>query len=75
LSVSIVGPEGSVDAAVGKRRPVHLDGVELCLRQLAAGSKPPVVLDLSRHPQLAHIGGQPVNLRQYDSLLASAGGR
>ena len=54
---------------------VHVDGVELCLRQLAAGSKPPVVLDLSRHPQLAHIGGQPVNLRQYDSLLASAGGR
>ena len=33
------------------------------------------VLDLSRHPQLARIGGQPVNLRQYDSLLASAGGR
>jgi transposase len=54
---------------------VHLDGVELCLRQLAAKPEPPVVLDLSRHPQLARIGSQPVNLRQYDSLLVSGGGR
>jgi hypothetical protein len=54
---------------------VHLDGVELCLRQLAAAQEPPAVLDLCYHPQLARIGSQPVNLRQYDSLLASAGGR
>jgi transposase len=54
---------------------VHLDGVELCLRQLATPQEVPAVLDLSRHPQLQHIGSQPVNLRQYDSLLASAGGR
>jgi Mu transposase, C-terminal domain len=54
---------------------VHLDGVELCLRQLVGAQAPPAGLDLSRHPQLERIGSQPVNLRQYDSLLASAGGR
>ena len=54
---------------------VHLDGVELCLRQLAAPQEPAKVLDLSRYPHLQSIGSQPVNLRQYDSLLASAGGR
>lgn len=54
---------------------VHLDGVELCLRQLATPETPALVLDLSRRPQLQHIGSQPVNLRQYDALLASAGGR
>jgi len=54
---------------------VHLDGIELCLRQLAASQETPVVLDLSGHPQLQAIGSQPVNLRQYDSLLTAAGGR
>jgi transposase len=54
---------------------VHLDGVELCLRQLTAPQPTPVVLDLSGHPHLQNIGSQPVNLRQYDSLLASASGR
>jgi hypothetical protein len=54
---------------------VHLDGVELCLRQLGAASTPAAVLDLSRQPQLARVGSQPINLRQYDSLLAAAGGR
>lgn len=54
---------------------VHLDGVELCLRQLTTPQQPAVILDLSRHPQWQRIGNQPINLRQYDSLLASAGGR
>ena len=51
---------------------VHLDGVQLCLRQLTAGQELPVALDLSGHTRLASIGEQPVNLQQYDALL---GGR
>jgi hypothetical protein len=54
---------------------VHLDGVALCLRQLVAPEPPPAVLDLSQQPQLQAIGQQPVDLRQYDLLLAPAGGR
>jgi len=53
----------------------HLDGVELCLRQLEAPQEMPVALDLSGYPGLQGIGAQPVNLRQYDLLLASANGR
>lgn len=49
---------------------VHLDGVQLCLRQLSAGQELPVVLDLSGHDRLAGIGQQPVNLGQYDALLS-----
>jgi hypothetical protein len=52
----------------------HLDGVELCLRQLETPQAVPLVLDLSGQPELQGIGGQPVNLRQYDALLVSAGG-
>jgi hypothetical protein len=53
----------------------HLDGVELCLRQLETSQDAPAALDLSGYPQLQEIGVQPVNLSQYDRLLASAGGR
>jgi len=53
----------------------HLDGVELCLRQLETPQDAPAALDLSGYPQLQEIGVQPVNLSQYDRLLASAGGR
>ena len=53
----------------------HLDGVELCLRQLETDQHAPLALDLSGYPQLQDIGVQPVNLGQYDRLLASAGGR
>lgn len=52
---------------------VHLDGVQLCLRQLATGQEPPATLDLSGRDRLASIGQQPVNLDQYDTLLS--GGR
>jgi len=51
---------------------VHLDGVQLCLRQLTAGQELPLALDLSGHTRLASLGEQPVNLQQYDALL---GGR
>lgn len=51
---------------------VHLDGVQLCLRQLTAGQELPLALDLSGHTRLASLGEQPVNLQKYDALL---GGR
>jgi hypothetical protein len=53
----------------------HLDGIELCLRQLEAPQEPPVALDMSGYPGLQGIGAQPVDLRQYDQLLALANAR
>jgi transposase len=52
----------------------HLDGVELCLRQLETPQEAPVALDLSHYPQLQALGAQPINLHQYDRLLVSADG-
>jgi hypothetical protein len=49
---------------------VHLDGVQLCLRQLSTAQGVPVALDLSGHDRLTGIGEQPVNLGQYDTLLS-----
>lgn len=48
----------------------HLDGVRLCLRQLEEGQTLPTPLELNILPQLAALGSQPVDLRQYDRLLA-----
>ena len=48
---------------------VHLDGVQLCLRELAKTPTAPEALDLGEHPHLASVGQQPVNLNQYDQLL------
>jgi hypothetical protein len=47
----------------------HLDGVQLCLRQLREPKTQPRPLDLSLHPELVGVGNQPVQLGQYDQLL------
>jgi hypothetical protein len=47
----------------------HLDGVQLCLRQLLNPQSLPGPLDLSAHPELTGVGNQPVDLGQYDQLL------
>ena len=47
----------------------HLDGVQLCLRQLANPETPSPSLDLSTNTRLANIGQQPINLEQYDQLV------
>jgi transposase len=47
----------------------HLDGVQLCLRQLLEPEPQPRSLDLSFHPELAQVGSQPVDVGQYDRLL------
>jgi hypothetical protein len=49
---------------------VHLDGVQLCLRQLSAAPELPAALDLGSQTRLAGIGEQPVKLDQYDLLLS-----
>jgi len=48
----------------------HFDGVQLCLRQQAMPSSLPTTLNLNDHPQLQGVGEQPINLAQYDQLLA-----
>lgn len=50
----------------------HLDGVQLCLRQLLEERQALPGLNLTDRPTLDSVGQQPVNLRQYDQLL---GGR
>jgi transposase len=47
----------------------HLDGVQLCLRQLLQPDPTPVTLDLSDHPKLVALGQQPLRLEDYDYLL------
>lgn len=47
----------------------HLDGVQLCLRQLLEPEPQTPSLDLSSHPELVQVGHQPLDLGQYDRLL------
>ena len=47
----------------------HVDGVELCLRQLLQPEPPSVSLDLSDQPHLQQVGQQPVALTPYNQLL------
>lgn len=47
----------------------HLDGVQLCLRQLLEDKEQPKSLDLSFLPELVGVGNQPVELGQYNRLL------
>lgn len=49
----------------------HLDGIQLCLRQLLQPKEPPSPLDLSFYPELVGVGNQPVELGQYDRLLGA----
>ena len=46
----------------------HLDGVQLCLRQLLSPMSLPPALNIA-HPKIAAIGNQPVCLEQYNQLL------
>ena len=47
----------------------HLDGVQLCLRQLVQPEPPLVSLDLRDHPKLRVVRQQPLRLGDYDQLL------
>jgi hypothetical protein len=49
------------------------EGIRLCLHQLHDAMPATAPLDLSRRPQLASLGQQPVSLAQYEQLLAVGG--
>jgi len=64
-------PEEKVQQAVRQALDLgaaHLDGVQLCLRQLVSSQVLPPALDLA-HSKLAAVGNQPVHLEQYNQLL------
>jgi len=46
----------------------HLDGVQLCVRQLVSRMETPASLSLA-HPKLISVGHQPIHLEQYNQLL------
>ena len=47
----------------------HVDGVELCLRQLMNPASPVVPIDLANWPNLAAVGIEAPDLHCYDQLL------
>ena len=51
----------------------HADGVTLCLHRLERPDAAPSPLNLSERPKLTAVGSRPVNLTQYDQLLAGGG--
>ena len=64
-------PEEVVNQAVHQALEMgaaHLDGVQLCLRQLVSPQALPPALDLA-HSRLATVGNQPIHLEQYNQLL------
>jgi len=48
----------------------HLDGVQLCLRQILGSEILPGSMDMESYPDFAGVGNQPVNLEQYNQLLS-----
>ncbi len=64
-------PRPLVEAAVRQALELgaaHLDGVQLCLRQLREEQSLPRSLDLQAHPGWATLGTQRIDLSQYDRL-------
>jgi len=71
LKLHRTNPPEAVNRAVQQALELgaaHLDGVQLCLRQLVAPQELPPARTLT-HPQLAAVGHQPVYLEQYNQLL------
>lgn len=67
-------PEKRVEQAIEMALTLgaaHLDGVQLCLRQLLEPKEQPNPLDLSLYPELVGVGNQPLELGQYDLLLGA----
>jgi transposase len=64
-------PAEMVDCAVKQALDLgasHLDGVQLCLRQILFPQESPPALVLD-HPKLVAVGSQPIRLEQYNQLL------
>lgn len=72
LKLHLKFPEKEVEQAVEMALDfgaAHLDGVQLCLRQLLEDKEYPKSLDLRFFPELVGVGNQPVELGQYNRLL------
>jgi hypothetical protein len=50
----------------------HLDGVQLCLRQLTEPDMSIPAIDLIEWPQLLAVGAQKPDLSRYDQLLGGS---
>jgi transposase len=50
-------------------RCAHVDGVQLCLRQLTHPEQPTGSIELASWPELVNVGIQPPDLQCYDRLL------
>jgi len=50
----------------------HLDGVQLCLRQLTEPETSIPVIDLTEWPQLVDVGARKPDLSRYDQLLGGS---
>jgi len=71
LKLHRTNPPEAVNRAVQqalKLGAAHLDGVQLCLRQLVSPQEILASLSLA-HPKLTSVGNQPVHLEQYNRLL------
>jgi len=71
LKLHRTNPPETVNRAVQQALELgaaHLDGIQLCLRQLLAPQELLSALTLS-HPKLSSVGNQPVHLEQYNRLL------
>jgi transposase len=73
LKLHRLHPEEVVNQAVQQALEMgapHLDGVQLCLRQLISPTQMPASLGVT-HPKLAEVGNQPLHLEQYNQLLGA----
>jgi len=71
LKLHRTNPPETVNRAVQQALALgaaHLDGVQLCLRQLLAPQELLPTLTLA-HPKFSSVGNQPVHLEQYNRLL------
>lgn len=71
LNLHRTHPENLVHQAVQQALEMgapHLDGVQLCLRQLTSPATIPTSLGIT-HPRLLEVGNQPLHLEQYNQLL------
>jgi transposase len=73
LQLHRIHPEDTVKQAVRQALAMnvpHLDGVQLCLRQLLEPPVMPSKLEIA-DPQWATAGQQPIHLEQYNQLLGA----
>jgi transposase len=72
LSLNRQHPADRVAEAISQALEANMlnaDAVQWYLKQMLHPPSPPAPLDMERHPHLAHLGQQPLDLSGYDQLL------